>query len=536
VSWTEQLRKLLVTHPAERTPARPPSESSVFQGPFLGPAAPLTAQFPKEVPRYFDYMAGVNANVFPRTEYPTIPNFYYLWATYQVAEIIRAMITFRTQQILSLSWNITPRKGSGFYAYSAADDFRQLLDRPDAQNGYNFEGWLRSVLVEVYVTDALTLWPVRSRLGNVIAFRQIDGQTIKPLIDYNGGIAAPPDAGFLQYIKGAPYASFTSDEIVYKPFRPRPWCIYGESRVENIIQTATLYQMHDNWTADYFMQGNIPEAALLLDPDKTKDWPATKIREHQQAIDEVYGQVVSRRRLHLMPPYVKALQELKSFSFQKDLPSWLVRIACVEFGVPSYMFVSETNKSTAKEVSEALYEAPLRYDLMSIKRLMDLLAEVAGCPELEFNFTKDLDYRLEAISGLVALCSPPQGGGDPIMTRDEGRAYLGLPVEGSDTAAEGGEQAPPSDDDVDDGGAGDDDSGDQKVANVVPIRKSVATVKPAVAGKKGRKFHGGGAVDKARLASGLAGVVYKRLRRQQSAIMKEALARARASRKKVINA
>lgn len=432
-------------------------------------------------------------------------------------------MTHRTQSILSLSWNITVRNGSGFRANSRAEDFRRLMDRPDPQNSYSFEGWARSCLQEIYVTDALTIYPVKNKLGRVIAFMQVDGQTIKPLIDYaRGGIPTPPDAAFIQYIKGSPYTAFTSEQLFYRPFRPRPWCIYGESRVENILNTALLYNLHDQWVGDYFMQGNIPEAAALIDPTNSDLTDEATFAAWQTAMDQMSGKNVTRRRIHLMPNFVKTLTMLKEFSFNKELPTWLSRILTVEWGMPASIFASETNRATAKEVNKTLYEPQHRADLLGFKRFVDELATIAGYPELEFNWSKDLDYSEESVKGLILLCTPPADGMAPIMTTEEARQYLGLATE--NTVTEGN---PATDEEADDEQT--DDTSEAATQKVLSFKSA----SPTVGGVPVRPFEPPAAQVKAQISAGLAGTILKRMRQNQSAIMKNALERAKARQKKV---
>ncbi len=603
MSLADRFRKFFVTHPyVQPAPAGPqdPGYRKTFFGPFVGPGAPITPIVGEGPPRYFDYVSGVNSNVVPRTEYSSIlPDFGQLWMAYLLMPVMRVCVTFRTQQILSLGWKLKARKGSGFRVGRDGDSIgaraiHAIVDEPDPQNGYNFEQWLRSILEEIYVTDACTIFPVRNRLKRVVAFNQIDGQTIKPLIDYErGGIPVPPNPAFLQYIKGTAFRAFTSEDLVYKPFRPRSWCIYGQSRVENIMLTAALYQLHENWTADYFTQGNIPECVYIIDPAvEQQEWTPEKLKEWQEILDKMYGTNVARRRIHVAPPFVKDVKPLKAFSFERNLPDWLVRLLCIEFGVPSYLFTSETNRATAKEMNDTLYEAPLRGDLLMVKRLWDKLIGIANAPELEFDWAKEQDYRKSNVDGLALLTNPSSG--SPVMRIPEARMWLGLEEgEGetqNDQPADDGGQADPGraggdqpPDAAPDGGGGAggqgagaaDDRPHARAAQppasrssaVAPAKEEAASeplhvytdrpaaavpgatpdkedpdayhvhaaarTTPAVGGRRGRRFIGRGAGDKARLATGLANTVLKRLRQQQAQIQREALERAKARAKKV---
>jgi hypothetical protein len=389
----------------------------------------------------------------------------------------------------------------------------------------------------VYVSDALTIELVKNRLGRPLALRQIDGTTIKPLIDYaTGGYPVPPALAFIQYIKGSAYTGFTSDQIMYRPFRPRSWCIYGQSRVENVLRTMAVYELHQQWTADYFTQGNVPEAAYLTDPTVADLRNEEKFIKWQETLDKTAGVNDGRRRIHLIPSFVKDVKTLKAFSWDKDLPDWLIRILCIEFGIPSHLFVSETNRATAKETNEVLYEATLRLDLMSVKRLFDDLLEMAGYPELEFTWSKELDYRKEAVEGVTMLVDKG------IMTTRQAAAYLGIDEENPEDPEEGtgeGERG-----DVADAGATEDE-GDGAEApatgtdtkdggvkwNVVAMK---GTKVPRVGKAKGKKFAGRGASQRAILSTALGGAILKRRRKMLSEIMVEGTQKAKARMKKVV--
>ena len=399
---------------------------------------------------------------------------------------------------------------------------------------------------------------------------QVDGQTIKPLLDYaKGGIPAPPMPAYIQYIKGSAFKAFRSDQILYRPFRPRSWCIYGQSRVENILSTVALYQMHENWASDYFTQGNIPEVLYLLDSTTTKEWTPAKLKEWQEALDKIHGDNVSRRRVHIAPPMVKDAKVLKDFKFDRSLPDWLVRLVCIEFGVPSYLFTSETNRSTAKEMNEALYDTPLRMDLMSMKRLYDEIIATCGMPEMEFEWSKEYDYDMESVAGIVALTTPSPVDGKRVMEIPEGRAQIGLDADaGADQESAVGQDEPEGGDGADTGSTS--QPGSATAPSAAPTSSSgsaaapqksagsggariltmpqaaqpeagrvVSTITaksktaPQINGKRGKRFAGRGAADRARLASGFAPVILKRLRQQQAEIVKKAVERARSRGKKV---
>lgn len=517
MSLADTFRKMMAAHPLpHKAPAIDPA-SGTWQGAFGGPGVPMVPLYGDHPARRQDYQFSVNVNVTPRSEYNGwIPSFDQLRLFYSMSSILKVAVTFRKQQILSNSWNVTTREGAGLRA-GGAERAKKLLTKPDPTMGYNFEAWLGMALEAAWVHDALTIVPIRSGLGKVVALQVVDGTTLKPLIDYSGGFPAPPEPAFLQIIKGSSYTAYTTDDMLYKPFGPRDWCIYGQSRIERVLEAMTIYQLYESWVGDFFTQGNLPEVAYLTDKDQAELTNPKKFRKWQRILDIMHGKNVGRRRVHLVPPFVKAVQALKAFTFEKTLPDWFVRPLCIEFGIPAFMFVSETNRATASEINESLYEPSIRMDLMSTKRLLDDVLSACGMPEQEFNWEKTPDYSEARVRGVVALSMPATlaEGLQPVMTRAEARDYLNL------------------DDDTGADEAGEDQGNVQEQASEGQAQLPAATPAPAEAEKVvalkssavarigGRRFAGPKGKERARLAAGFAPVIAKRLRQRQAEVVRQ---------------
>jgi hypothetical protein len=539
MSLTDRLRKVMSAHPQEHKPPLIDPASSTWQGAFGGPGVPLVPLYAKSPARRYDYQFAVNNNVTPRSEYQGfIPSFPQLRAFYALSSILKSAVTFRTQQIVSNSWNVKVKAGANVEE-RAADHGKKLLQRPDPLMGHNFEAWCGMILEAAWVHDAVTIVLKRSVLGNPLAMQVTDGCTIKPLIDYDtGGFPAPPEPAYLQIIKGAPYSAYTSDEMLYHEFRPRDWCIYGQSRVEKILEIMTIYQLYEAWTGDFFTQGNLPEVAYLTDPAQANLNSPKQLRKWQKVLDLLHGRNVSRRRVHLVPPFVKAIQQMKEFTFDKALPDWFIRPLCVEFGIPAFMFVSETNRATATEISEVLHEPAIASDLMSFKRFVDDIFQAFGMVELEFEWVTTPDYSEKRVRGVVLLCTPFTDG-TRIMTIDEARDHLDLdPLE--QDAAVAAENAPTAPDP--NAEASETDAGQlpAPISAVAPApERKVAALKAIEGGRPksaGRRYAGTDKAIRARLAMGFAPVVAKRLRQRRAEVEKMGIELARSRMLQVKNA
>lgn len=396
------IRTLAAREPALRI--EPSRDRRQFWSGWLPPGSPLTPVRKGAYPRSFDYTTGINNQVTPRGEFPVIPSFANLHGFKLITPTLRAACDFRATQLKAVPWTVAPkREFKGKVDPARLATAARLLERPDVTTGWSWEQWVSPVVDEVLTTDALTLIPIRSRGGKVVSFNQRDGQTFKPLVDDTGDRPLPPLPAYQQYIKGSVLAEFTTQELIYRPFRPRSWCTYGDSRVEAIFNVAVLNVLHDSRVAGFFAEGNIPEVAAIMDATVADAMTEEELIKWQEAMDRIAGQTTKQRRVHLFPRFVKDVKPVKDFSWDKALPEWLARIICVELGVPHHLFTSETNRATAKEVNEVIVEMPFRHDLMCFKRLFDELLELAGFGDCEFVWKQPPDFSKESIEGLVML-------------------------------------------------------------------------------------------------------------------------------------
>src|SRR2546430_5947645 len=75
-----------------------------------------------------------------------------------------------------------------------------FLATPDRANGYQFAQWLSMLLEEVFVLDALPIYPRYTFGGDLWSLEIIDGSTIKPLLDERGGRPLAPFPAYQQIL------------------------------------------------------------------------------------------------------------------------------------------------------------------------------------------------------------------------------------------------------------------------------------------------------------------------------------------------
>src|SRR6202041_243746 len=118
------------------------------------------------------------------------------------------------------------RKSSGVGAdvtpRVAADE--QFFQKPDGTT--RWKTWLRALLEDMFVIDAATLYCQRTRAGELCALQQLDGATIKrviddwgrtpqPYADADGAVVFPP--AYQQVLKGLPAVNYAAHDIIYRP-------------------------------------------------------------------------------------------------------------------------------------------------------------------------------------------------------------------------------------------------------------------------------------------------------------------------------
>ena len=195
------------------------------------------------------------------------------------------------------------------------DRIRDFLEEPDAQNGEDWSTWIGNVLEERYVWDALSIWPVfqtrRDWISQTpVAFRVLDGSTIKPLLDEYGNRPAAPFPAFQQILYGFPRGEFvqgpdqdgefSADQLFYAPSDVRSggtWP-YGCSATEKALPAATLWIERQRWWREEWQSGVVGRADVLTDSSFT---PTDRVQQEQLLNNEMSGDTKRRQQYKLWP-------------------------------------------------------------------------------------------------------------------------------------------------------------------------------------------------------------------------------------------
>jgi hypothetical protein len=399
-----------------------PGDGSGWFGP-LQPPAPVAP--PEVAGRRFDFPAGYNLNLTPRS-YEAI-GFVQLRALADNYDLLRLVIETRKDQVEALGWHIAPKEDAyggtnGREANKAvlakAKELTAFFRKPDRANGW--APWLRSLLEDLFVIDAPTLYKRRTRGGALFALDVVDGATIKPVIDDWGRVPLPPAPAYQQVLKGLPAVSLTTADLFYRPRNVRSNKVYGCSPVEQIVMTVNIALRRQVSQLSYYTEGNIPEALIGV----PESWTPDQIAAFQSYWDTLLeGNAAQRRHAKFVPGGVaKTFIPTKEPELKNIFDEWLARVVCFAFSISSQPFVAQVNRATAETAQETATDeglAPIKAWVKS--GIDDILVDEFRIDDLEFAWTerKKADPEKEAI-----IVTKYVGGA--LLTINEGRARIGL--------------------------------------------------------------------------------------------------------------
>ena len=340
-------------------------------------------------------------------------------------------------RVPTASTKTTPGGAPGSTLTERIDELTEFFQSPDGE--HEFSDWLRMIVEELLVIDAVTLAATTDEHGSVWSagkkiarFEVIDGATIKRVIDDMGRTPAAPAIAYQQILKGVPAIDFTADELVYRPRNLRAHRFYGYSPVEQIIITINLALRRQMFTLAYFTEGNVPEAICQA----PESWSLDTVQEVQNSFDSrLAGNLEQRRRIIFIPNAggKDAVQFTKEPPLSNDLDEWLARVVCWAFSISPQALIKQMNRATAetaKEQSEEEGITPLLNWLASL--INSLVRKYFGYDDVEFAWgeRKDENKLEQAQINQIYVASG-------VLSIDEVRESLGREPVGSRQSAFG---------------------------------------------------------------------------------------------------
>lgn len=145
----------------------------------------------------------------------------------------------------------------------------------------NFNMFLRKLVRDSLVLDAMAFENVYSRRGQLVEWWAVDGATIEMVVDMavpNGeftvyepvtkrGYIDRGNIAYVQRIFGEVTAEYTEDELAYAIRNPRTdvdLALFGLSELEILIETVTNILNAERYNGAYFSHSNLPQGVLEI--------------------------------------------------------------------------------------------------------------------------------------------------------------------------------------------------------------------------------------------------------------------------------
>ncbi len=396
---------------------------------WFSPLQPLPNFAPESVEgRQWDYPVGYNMQVNPRPLSKV--SFKQLREIANRCDIMSIIINNRKDQMESREWIIKPVDDEeGNPDDPRIKEMTEFWSMPDKVN--TFSQWVRPLTEDLLVIDAPSAYVRRNKGGGIYAVEVMDGATIKLLIDENGRRPLPPSPAFQQTLKGITAVSYTNDELIYMPRNVRSYEPYGRSPVEQTIVTINAAINRAQFNANYYTEGNIPDAIGWL-PENFTPAQAAQFTEWW---DSMYSGNLSQRRKVKFVPGKGNFQQLQEPELKNVYDDYIARLLCFALGISPQPFVSSMNRATAETAKGTADEdgkAPIENWLKNFINRIIQSPQFFGYSDLEFDFAEkeDTDPKQQADILKEYVSSG-------ILSMDEARERLGEEVRGGISAEPG---------------------------------------------------------------------------------------------------
>lgn len=313
-------------------------------------------------------------------------------------ELFRAVLDTILDRICSLPWEIRliAKPGEKKLDLEHRQDIdpripalKAFFTKPDGV--WPFKFWLRMLLEDSYVCDAMTIYKERDLRGRIASLRAIDGATINRCITEQGFVPQPPSVAYQQVLYGTIWCDLTTNDLTYIMRNPRTFKRYGYSVTEQCLTHLATAIRRQDFTLKYYTDGNMPEALCFL----PSDLPVSRVKEIQMYIDSVLaGDLANRRRLTFLPGYGSSNNQSKpNVIFPKEpllkdpLDEWLFQFFCYKLGTTPQAMLRMMNRATAQQSAETAEEEG---DAPKAQIVADMLTEIIqtdmGFSDIEFAY------------------------------------------------------------------------------------------------------------------------------------------------------
>lgn len=446
-----------------------PRPSLIFQDGLFQPDSPsrvnpvdyqTPGQYGGPTPRIWQYPIAWNLPTGPRAFDPV--SFDTLRSCADSISPVRTAINLIKDEVSAGEWAIKIKDPSEVreegrnYKKEERKRIRQFFEKPDRLAGRNFADLCKIILEEMLVTDALSIYPRRTRLAqngiDIASLQVLDGSTIKPLLDLQGGRPQSPAPAFQQYLYGVPRSEFAAyaspellpdtfdtsipesrniraEELIYKPYTQRANSVYGLPPTETVIQTAVLWLRRSTWWQNYYHEGDIPAAFVM----GGEDWTPEQLERWEGALHSLMaGDPSFRHRLKAVP-YGTNVKEMKQPNFDVAFDQFIINLVAMIFRTtPQELYgATQGQGQTGRGALEQSANQNERKFIFPLRRWLegifdDIIAEEFHEPDLCLRFN-DNDMQDELKQAQIDDVNLKNGSSFIDEVREErGQPSLGL--------------------------------------------------------------------------------------------------------------
>jgi len=319
-------------------------------------------------------------------------------------EISRACINFRKRQITGMEWNIgtADPEDDGNYEQQEAEvkEFFKTI----GGRGIGYRRFMDRFIEDLMVLDAVALEKQLTRNNKLHTIVPLDGATIRLRVDESGATPEPPEAAYVQVIRGQVTASWTDDEMIYAMMNSRNDTPYGLAPLESLMIIVTSSLKSGMYNLGYLTDGNIPEGIIQV----PENWTPQMIKDFEEYWDGLMaGDETRTRRLKFMPGgtgagYV-ATKKPDDMAFEQ-FNDWLMKITCALFEVnPIDLGFNPKSGLGGKGFVDGLQQGSYDKGLLPLALFIEemftkIIQEEFGYTQLKFNFPtlKEKDAKGQA--------------------------------------------------------------------------------------------------------------------------------------------
>jgi hypothetical protein len=416
-----------------------PLPQETFRSPIdYGPGQPLPPRIaePNYAPRESTYPLGFNLSLTPRQEYSGNISFATLRTLADLCPYARVAIEYRKKKVRGRKIEFVARENEKSKALKAK--LQDQIDRatnfwamPNRIDGVGYTPWIGQLVEEMMVTDALALFKHRRVDGGLHSLVQIDGTTLKPLIDQWAHVV-----GYEQIIWGLPATAYDvvremdvdlnegpraydKSELLYLVYNPRVDSVYGTSPLEEIKPTIDTAIRRALSQLAYYTDGNIPQGLI----EAPEGWSTKQIAELETYLVENFAGDIQKNAQLRVVPHGSNYKAVRPIAFTKDEEEAMASLILAMFAVPKTILVAQHNRSEGENQSDEAEDAG---DAPLMAFLLEFIDGVTqgdlDCPDIKAVVaTGRAATSKETSDSYVALVNAG------ILTKDEARAeMLGL--------------------------------------------------------------------------------------------------------------